>query len=60
LTWKVKNKATSQLARSDARIASMQWRIIIQVGQRETVLPKGLIWGTVVLTVPKVQASEGE
>ena len=57
LTWKVKNKATSQLARSDARIAGSG---VIQVGQRETVLSKGLIWGTAVLTVPKVQASEGE
>ena len=32
LTWKDKDKATSQLARSDAN----------QGGQRETVLPKGL------------------
>ena len=57
LTWKVKNKATSQLARSDVRIAGSG---VIQVGQRETVLPKVLIWGTAVLTARKVQASKGQ
>jgi len=57
LTWKVKNKATSQLARSDARFAGSG---VNQVGQGETVvIPKVLTWGTAVLTTPKVQASEG-
>ena len=37
LTWKVKDKATSQLARSDARLAASG---VNQGGQRETVLPK--------------------
>ena len=37
MTWKVKDKATSQLARSDARLAVSG---VNQGGQRETVLPK--------------------
>jgi len=57
LTWKVKNKASSQLARGDARLAGSG---VNQVGQGETVLPKVLTWGTTVLTPPKVQASEGQ
>ena len=58
LTWKVKDKATSQLARSDARLA------VSGVNQgdreRETVLPKVLTGSTAVLTPPKVQTSEGQ
>jgi len=42
LTWKVKNKATSQLARSDARLAGSD---VNQVGHGETVLLKVLTWG---------------
>src|SRR6218665_1244788 len=49
-TWKVKDKATSQLARSDARLAGSD---VNQVGQRETVLPKVLTGETAVLTAPK-------
>jgi len=49
-TWKVKDKATSQLARSDARLAGSG---VNQVGQRETVLPKVLTGGTAVLIAPK-------
>ena len=56
LTWKVKNKATSQLARSDARLAVSGEN---QRGQGETVLPKVLTGGTAVLTPPKVQTSAG-
>jgi len=37
MTWKVTDKATSQLARSDARLAVSG---VNQGGQRETVLPK--------------------
>ena len=48
--WKVKDKATSQLARSDARLAVSG---VNQWGQRdETVLPKVLTEGTAVLTLP--------
>ena len=57
LTWKVKNKATSQLARSHARLAGSG---VNQVGQGETVPHKVLTWGTAALTAPKVQASEGQ
>ena len=39
LTWKVKDKAPSQLARSDARLAGSG---VNQVGQGETALPKVL------------------
>jgi len=42
LTWKVKDKATSQLARSDARLAVSG---VNQGGQGETVLPKVLTGG---------------
>src|SRR6218665_2925912 len=56
LTWKVKDKATSQLARSDARLAGSGAN---QVGQGETALPKVLTRATAVLTAQKVQVSEG-
>jgi len=49
LTWTVKDKATSQLARSDARLAGSG---VNQVGQREAVLPKVLTGGPV-LIAPK-------
>src|SRR6218665_1545651 len=54
---KVKDKATSQLARSYARLTVSD---VNQVGQGETVLPKVLTRGTAVLTPPKVQTSEGQ
>jgi len=58
LTWKVKDKATSQLARSDARL------VVSGVNQRTerdcTSSPKVLTGGTAVLTPPKVQTSEGQ
>ena len=57
LTWKVKDKATSQFARSDARLAVSGAH---QRGQRETVLPKFWLGDTAVLTLPKVQTSEGQ
>ena len=40
LTWEVKDKATSQLARSDARLAVIG---VNQRGQGGTVLPKVLM-----------------
>src|SRR6218665_1240734 len=57
-TWEVKDKATSQLARSDARLAVSG----VNRGDRsrETVLPKVLTGGTAVLIPPKVQTSEGQ
>jgi len=57
LTWKVKDKATSQLARSDARLAVSG---VNQMEQGETVLPRVLTGGTAVLTPPKVQTSESQ
>ena len=54
LTWEVKDKATSQLARSDARLA------VIGVNQRAAgrdCNPKVL---TAVLTPPKVQTLEDQ
>jgi len=42
LTWKVKDKATSQLARSDTRLAVSR---INQGGQGETVLPQSFDCG---------------
>jgi len=57
LTWKVKDKAASQLARSDARLAVSG---VNQRGQGETVLPKVFTEGTEVLTPPKVQTAEGQ
>jgi len=61
LTWKVKDKATSQLARSDARLAvSGVNQGAERERERETVLPKVLTGSTAVLTPPKVQTSEGQ
>ena len=57
LTWEVKDKVTSQLARSDARLAVIG---VNQRGQEGTVLPKVLTGGTAVLIPPKVQTSEGQ
>ena len=57
LTWKVKDKATSQLARRGARLSISG---INHWGQREIVLPKVLTGGTAVLTPAKVQTSEGQ
>jgi len=57
LTWKVKDKATSQLARSDARLAVSG---VNHMGRGETVLSKVLTGGTAVLNPPKVQTSEGQ
>src|SRR6218665_3501943 len=54
---KIKNKATSQLARSYARLTVSG---VNQVGQGETVRPKVLTGGTAMLTPPKVQTSEGQ
>src|SRR6218665_819420 len=60
LKWKVKDKVTSQLARSDARLADRsQWRKSGEI-ERETALPEVLAGGTAVLTPPKVQISEGQ
>src|SRR6218665_3456629 len=56
---KVKDKATSQLARSYARLRPTVSGVN-QAGQGETVLPKVLTGGTAVLTPPKVQTSEGQ
>ena len=55
----VKDKATSKLARSDARLAGSGVHVN-QVGQGESALPKVLTWATAVLTAPKVQASDGQ
>ena len=55
LTRKVKDKATSQLARSDASGVNQ--------GERDygrDCPPKVLTGGTAVLTPPKVQTSEGQ
>ena len=54
---KVKDKATSQLARSYARLTVSR---VNQMGQGETVLPKVLTGGTAVLTPPEVQTSEAQ
>src|SRR6218665_4194790 len=51
LTWKVKDKATSQLARSDARLAVSG---VNQGGHGETVLPKVLPGSTAVFRLRRV------
>ena len=51
LTWKVKDKATSQLARSDARLTVSGLNQIEGTGR--DCPPKSFYWGTEVLTPPK-------
>src|SRR6218665_272504 len=57
LTWKVTDKAISQLARSEARLAVS---VVNHGWQGETVLPKALTEGTAVLAPPKVHTSAGQ
>jgi len=57
LTWKVKDKATSQFARSDARLAVSG----VNQGDRERLSSQSFDWGaTAALTPPKVQTWEGQ